>query len=397
MVLLTQALGTSRCTENVFESRFSFVDAVERSMGADVDDRRAPRADPWSRPAARRRGDGRSTSVPARPRTLGRPGRRPARPWSRDVHHVDRGYADWVHAPAARSARTSSACRATMRRPARLGRRAPRREFATPTTVPSPSLLIVVLFVAVVVLSLAGPAPATGASASLGRAARHAGGHPARARCRCRPREDAIEVPTDPVDHRPSTVGPSASSPGPGPCWSSPTVAGSSTPSRSPSPGDGQRLVNDLTIDDYVAGVAEMPGRWHEEALKAQAVAARTYAWHLIELGTFDARGFDICDTVDCQVVPPVSSQQESRVQGDRWRAAVDATAGAGAGRRRRATPSWPATSPPRADGRCPNEVVFPSLRAAARTCSRHRRPAATRSARSTAGRSCSPVRSSTR
>src|SRR5690606_35927857 len=45
-------------------------------------------------------------------------------------------------------------------------------------------------------------------------------------------------------------------------------------------PGDDQVLINDLTTDDYVAGVAEMPGRWHLEALKAQAVAARTYAWY---------------------------------------------------------------------------------------------------------------------
>jgi UDP-N-acetylglucosamine 1-carboxyvinyltransferase len=36
MVLLTQARGMSRCTENVFESRFSFVNQL-RSMGADID------------------------------------------------------------------------------------------------------------------------------------------------------------------------------------------------------------------------------------------------------------------------------------------------------------------------------------------------------------------------
>ncbi len=36
MVLLTQAEGMSRCTENVFESRFSFVEQLQR-MGADID------------------------------------------------------------------------------------------------------------------------------------------------------------------------------------------------------------------------------------------------------------------------------------------------------------------------------------------------------------------------
>jgi SpoIID/LytB domain protein len=92
------------------------------------------------------------------------------------------------------------------------------------------------------------------------------------------------------------------------------------------SPGDGQTLINDLTVDDYVAGVAEMPGRWHLEALKAQAVAARTYAWHSVELGTFDARGYDICDTVDCQAFAGASQQEGD--SGQRWRTAVDETAG---------------------------------------------------------------------
>lgn len=92
------------------------------------------------------------------------------------------------------------------------------------------------------------------------------------------------------------------------------------------SPGDGQVLVNDLTVEDYVAGVAEMPGRWHLEALKAQAVAARTYAWYQTELGTFVGRGYDICDTVACQAFAGASQQEDDH--GDRWREAVDATAG---------------------------------------------------------------------
>jgi SpoIID/LytB domain protein len=92
------------------------------------------------------------------------------------------------------------------------------------------------------------------------------------------------------------------------------------------SPGDGQVLINDVTVDDYVAGVAEMPGRWHLEALKAQAVAARTYAWHAVELGTFSGRGYDICDSVDCQAFAGASQQEGD--SGERWRAAVDATAG---------------------------------------------------------------------
>lgn len=42
----------------------------------------------------------------------------------------------------------------------------------------------------------------------------------------------------------------------------------------------GMNVVNAVDIDDYVMGVVpgEVPTSWHEEALKAQAVAARSYA-----------------------------------------------------------------------------------------------------------------------
>jgi Stage II sporulation protein len=60
------------------------------------------------------------------------------------------------------------------------------------------------------------------------------------------------------------------------------------------NPGDGLLVVNHLPLEQYVASVvgAEMPSSWDLEALKAQAVAARSYAlahmarpasshWHL--------------------------------------------------------------------------------------------------------------------
>jgi stage II sporulation protein D len=42
----------------------------------------------------------------------------------------------------------------------------------------------------------------------------------------------------------------------------------------------GTKMVDSLPLDEYVKGVvaAEMPAAFHIEALKAQAVAARTYA-----------------------------------------------------------------------------------------------------------------------
>jgi stage II sporulation protein D len=47
-----------------------------------------------------------------------------------------------------------------------------------------------------------------------------------------------------------------------------------------PGSSGGVTVVNELDLDSYVKGVvaAEMPSSWHPEALKAQAVAARSYA-----------------------------------------------------------------------------------------------------------------------
>jgi stage II sporulation protein D len=63
-------------------------------------------------------------------------------------------------------------------------------------------------------------------------------------------------------------------------------------------------LINELPLEDYLRGVVpremgpEVFGRI--EALKAQAVAARTYTLH--NLGEFAAEGYDICATPRCHV-----------------------------------------------------------------------------------------------
>ncbi|RLE25262.1 MAG: hypothetical protein DRJ65_08165, partial [Acidobacteria bacterium] len=63
-------------------------------------------------------------------------------------------------------------------------------------------------------------------------------------------------------------------------------------------------LINELNLERYLLGVvpAEMgPSVFPQlEALKAQAVAARTYA--IAHLGDHDDEGYDICDTPACQV-----------------------------------------------------------------------------------------------
>ena len=60
-------------------------------------------------------------------------------------------------------------------------------------------------------------------------------------------------------------------------------------------------LVNTVGLEDYVRGVVpeEMPASYPTEALKAQAVAARTYA--LANVGKHKSDGYDLCDTNMCQ------------------------------------------------------------------------------------------------
>ena len=74
---------------------------------------------------------------------------------------------------------------------------------------------------------------------------------------------------------------------------------------RSASPvvgGKARDTVNVLSMDDYLQGVIprEMPASWLPEAVRAQAVAARTYAtWSRDQYPT---RYYQICDTSYCQV-----------------------------------------------------------------------------------------------
>jgi stage II sporulation protein D len=82
-------------------------------------------------------------------------------------------------------------------------------------------------------------------------------------------------------------------------------------------------VVNRVDLEGYLYGVvpAEMgPKRFDAiEALKAQAVAARTYA--LAHRGQFEAEGYDICATPKCQVyggVPAEDALSSAAVDGTR-------------------------------------------------------------------------------
>lgn len=68
----------------------------------------------------------------------------------------------------------------------------------------------------------------------------------------------------------------------------------------------------------YLLGIAEMPSSWHIEALKAQAIAARTYAYRY----KIDSK--EICTTEACQVYNSGKADNPP----DAWRQAVEATKG---------------------------------------------------------------------
>jgi len=88
--------------------------------------------------------------------------------------------------------------------------------------------------------------------------------------------------------------------------------------------GDEVLVINQLNLESYLRGVvpAEMgPVQFPQlDALKAQAVAARTYA--IAHLGDSEAEGYDLCATPACQVYAGADAQHPLS---DR---AVDETAG---------------------------------------------------------------------
>lgn len=60
---------------------------------------------------------------------------------------------------------------------------------------------------------------------------------------------------------------------------------------------NGLTLINDVDMEDYLKGVvpSEMPASWNQEAHKAQAIAARSYA--MANLGKRLEYGYDLNDT----------------------------------------------------------------------------------------------------
>lgn len=84
----------------------------------------------------------------------------------------------------------------------------------------------------------------------------------------------------------------------------------------------GLTVVNILPLENYLYGVIpkEISPAWPLEAIKAQAVAARSYAF--ASAGKHQDQGFDVCSTVHCQVYGGRDSEAERSNQ------AIDATRG---------------------------------------------------------------------
>jgi SpoIID/LytB domain protein len=87
--------------------------------------------------------------------------------------------------------------------------------------------------------------------------------------------------------------------------------------------GSALRTVNHVTMRNYLRSVvpSEMPASWHIEALKAQVVAARSYALRY-EANLGGTRVYDICDTTACQVYSGTANEYAASDK------AVDGTAG---------------------------------------------------------------------
>ena len=80
--------------------------------------------------------------------------------------------------------------------------------------------------------------------------------------------------------------------------------------------------IAEVEWNEYLTGMLakDVPADTETEALKAQAVAARTYA--MTKLGAHTGSGYQLCDTTACQVYKGYSNEADATT------AAVDATAG---------------------------------------------------------------------
>ncbi len=77
---------------------------------------------------------------------------------------------------------------------------------------------------------------------------------------------------------------------------------------------DGLIVVNELSMEEYLYAVipSEMPTSYGDEALKVQAVCARSYAFNQLMASRFRAYGAHVDDSVSCQVYNNVAENDAS-------------------------------------------------------------------------------------
>jgi len=83
-------------------------------------------------------------------------------------------------------------------------------------------------------------------------------------------------------------------------------------------------IINIINIEEYLASVvpSEMPASWNMEALKAQAIASRTFTYYHLSKKTKSKSIYDLDSTTNFQVYKGISSEKESSTK------AVSETAG---------------------------------------------------------------------
>ncbi len=88
--------------------------------------------------------------------------------------------------------------------------------------------------------------------------------------------------------------------------------------------GKGMIVVNTVDLEQYLLSVlgAEMNGNWPQEALKAQAVAARSYALQKRAIAIRNGKFFDLTNTISSQVYRGIQTESNGTLQ------AVSETAG---------------------------------------------------------------------
>lgn len=76
--------------------------------------------------------------------------------------------------------------------------------------------------------------------------------------------------------------------------------------------GNSAEVINQLICEDYLRGVLpkEVPSSWSKEALKAQAISARTYALFQVEKNV--DKGFDVSSTTASQVYGGLTAERET-------------------------------------------------------------------------------------